>query len=282
MYSVIAVLLFLVVSAQGQLPQVYVSATGNSTGVGSSESPFLTLSKGLGAIPWGGFVVVGDGVYKGSENINLTIQSADVHITSANGPEHTIIDCEGQGFAFELFSGPFYITGFTIRNCYRHYQNVSNITTAPEGNYGGGAFSIHSAYSVLTGLRLQNNSATGLGGAIYIFSASIEIYNSTIEGNAVTGLGGGIFVAAANIMIGNSSTVDQNRATNSSGVDIFCVGASIEILDNESYVSTTACKSCSITHSYDNINICTQDGSGMSLKVSFAFLFLVVVAVIFA
>jgi len=255
----IFVLAFLLCIAQGE---VYVDSTSNcgNSCSGTTTSPFLTLLDALGSFQSGGTVIVNDGVYTGQGNKNINI-STGITIKSMNGPENAIIDCEGDGYGFDLFSGPFYVTGITIRNCYRKFQNPNY---AQQGSYGGGALSIHSTYTVLTNVRLENNNATGLGGAIFIYSDSVEIYNSTITNNQVKGVGGGIYIQSANLKIGNSTTIRNNEASQN-GTDIFCISAAVEILDSASAINSATCESCSITNA-ENKNICPA--AGMSIRIS--------------
>jgi len=271
-----ALLVSLLCSVQGT---VYVDANaGSSSNVGTVQSPFLTLQQGLSAIGNGGQVIVNDGLYKGVGNKNLSIASQSSSITSLNGPNKTIIDCEGSGYAFEVFSaGSVTFTGFTIRNCYRHAQNVSNVTDPTEGNYGGGAFSIHSTDTILNNLILQNNSATGFGGAIYVFSSSFFINNSTIQNNQVTGIGGAIYIQSANLQLNNGTIISNNKASQN-GSDVFCVSASIQLLDNASQIATDSCISCSITR--NGTSICPKNTNGSVVGVTASYVLMLAVAIV--
>jgi len=245
---------------------VYVDLNSNDS-LGSSESPYVTIGEGLGATIYGGTIIVNDGVYKGLGNKNLNISSSSLSLSSVNGPSKTIIDCENDGYGIDLFNGGgFYLTGFTIRNCYRHFQNPNRSSIA-EGNYGGGALSVHSTYTVLTNIRLENNNATGLGGAIYIYSDSVEIYNSTIINNNVIGVGGGVFIQSANLKIGNDTVIESNKASQN-GSDLFCISASVELLDKASDISSITCASCSVSR--NNTQLCPHPGSGSSAPISSA------------
>jgi len=248
--------------------------------LGSSTSPFVTIQQGLSAIINGGSIIVADGVYKGVGNKRLNLSSSATSISSVNGPESTIIDCEGDGYGIDLFSGTFSLTGFTIRNCQRNFQNP-NRSFPEEGSYGGAAISIHSTYTVLTNVTLENNSATGFGGAIYIWSNSVEIYNSTITNNVVNGLGGGIYTQSANIKVGSGTRIQGNTAlwTNvtGNGTDLFCFNGAVELLDQASVVSGFTCASCSITR--NNTNLCVRPSSSVGVKESWNVILLLFVVV---
>jgi len=275
MHAIVLAFALLLCLVQGEVYVDLNSGCGSSCN-GTQNSAYLSINQGLSYFSTGGTIVVNDGVYKGFGNKNLNVSSSYTTIVSVNGPSKTIIDCEGDGYAIDLFSGTFVISGFTIRNCYRHYQNPNRSFPA-EGAYGGGALSIHSTYTRIYNVVLENNNATGLGGAIYIYSNSVEIYNTTITNNQVSGVGGGVFIASANLIISNDTVITGNKASQN-GSDIFCISGSVELRDNESSVGSVTCAACSITNA-QNKNICPT-GAGVRTRVSsiiVALLFVLVV-----
>lgn len=254
---------------------VYVDLNSNcgSLCLGTSSSPYPTILGGLGAIPNGGWVIVNDGVYKGFGNKNLNISSAYTWVSSVNGPGKTIIDCEGDGYGIDLFSGTFNLTGFTIKNCVRNFQNPSR-SYAQEGVYGGGAISIHSTDTLLFNLILYNNTATGFGGAIYSWSNNVEIHNSTITNNQANSLGGGVFVASASLALDDDTVIENNKAlwtnVSSNGKDLFCISGSVT-LDQTSDVSGLTCVSCQAMKTQPNnkaANVCPTSGATVGIRVS--------------
>eukprot|EP00026_Physarum_polycephalum_P015081 Phypoly_transcript_15683.p1 GENE.Phypoly_transcript_15683~~Phypoly_transcript_15683.p1 ORF type:complete len:274 (+),score=28.82 Phypoly_transcript_15683:85-906(+) len=233
---------------------VDVAATCGTSCDGSSAAPFPTLLGGLNAIPHGGFLIVNDGVYKGVGNKNLNISSQDTSIVSVNGPGATIIDCENDGYGFDLFSGSFTITGLTIRNCFRDAE-----ATYEDHSYGGGAFSIHSTFTSLNNMVLENNDAKGLGGAVYIYSNAVVFTNTTITRNNVTGVGGGVYVESADLQLNNATITGNKASINAS--DLFCIRASVELNDQTSQISDMVCPICPVTRNH--VLICKQSSNSV-------------------
>ena len=65
---------------------------------------FLTIQAGMDAAGIGDTILVSDGVYVGTGNIDLDFRSKAMTVTSSNGPETCIIDCQGIGRGF-IFQG---------------------------------------------------------------------------------------------------------------------------------------------------------------------------------
>ena len=85
---------------------VYVNGTtgDDATGErGNPNKPFKTIQKGIDvAVSGEDTVQVADGTYTGLGNKNLDFKGKAITVTSENGTELTIIDCEdnGRGFYF--------------------------------------------------------------------------------------------------------------------------------------------------------------------------------------
>jgi hypothetical protein len=250
--------------------EVYVDAHATCGGVcsGSSDAPFLTINEGLNAVANGGQIVIRDGVYKGIGNKNLNVTRSNTFIVSVNGPERTIIDCENHGFGFDLFSGTFSIEGLTVRNCYRNYEQ-----TYQDQSYGGGAFSIHNTFTTLTNMIIVDNDAMGLGGAVYINSNTVFMYNTTITGNEVSGIGGGVYVQSAYLKLDNHTTLQSNKASVNAS-DLFCISATVELIDKDSTVDKMECPKCSVVR--DHKNIC----SGTSIVTTNLLLVIAIILVL--
>ncbi len=82
---------------------------------------FLTIQAGMDAAGTGDTVLVSDGVYMGTGNIDLDFRSKAITVTSSNGPENCIIDCQGAGRGF-IFQGTedenSIVSGLTITGGY--------------------------------------------------------------------------------------------------------------------------------------------------------------------
>jgi len=83
---------------------VYVdpNAAGSQDGSGWANA-FHDIGSAVAAASAGDVVLVADGTYTGDGNKNIEINEA-ITIRSINGPEATIINCEGDGRAF-MFTG---------------------------------------------------------------------------------------------------------------------------------------------------------------------------------
>ena len=86
---------------------------------GTKEHPYQYIQDGINAAVNGDTVLVADGIYKGIGNKNLSFKGKNIIVTSVNGAESTIIDCENNGRGFHLSGGQdssAVISGFTIIN----------------------------------------------------------------------------------------------------------------------------------------------------------------------
>ena len=98
---------------------IWVATNGNDTsGSGTSSSPYATIQKGIQAASNGDQVIVKNGVYSGAGNRVISFQGKAIRVCSQNGPAFTTIDC-GQQQAFRATSGESTTTeldGFKIIN----------------------------------------------------------------------------------------------------------------------------------------------------------------------
>ncbi len=151
-------------------------------------SEFPTIQAAIVASQPGDEVVIADGVYSGTGNIDILISQKSVTIRSENGPDYTSIDCRGdslnqhQAFAIEnQISTNTIIEGLTIKNGYFS---------------SGAAVHCKSTAPVFSYCIFQNNVSTVSGGAIRCKSASPKFFNCTFVGNS-SRTGGTIFALAS-------------------------------------------------------------------------------------
>ena len=115
-------------------------------------SEYATIQEAIDIAGDGDIVLVADGIYTGENNKNLTWDGAEKHIivTSENGPDNCIIDCEddGIGFYFDRTNqnNNDVVNGFTIKflkpylehtlanlNCDMHgHLNIKGALASPE------------------------------------------------------------------------------------------------------------------------------------------------------
>ena len=78
--------------------QVYVATNGSDTNIGTAESPYLTIQKGVDSVSEDGTVYIANGVYNGTNNTNITLtKSMNITGQSQTG---TIINGTGTNWIF--------------------------------------------------------------------------------------------------------------------------------------------------------------------------------------
>ncbi len=201
---------------------------------GSGQAP--TIQAGLNAAMDGDTVLLYDGIYTGGGSTSLDFNGKSVRLMSVNGPEVTIIDCEGADRAFILDSseGPnAVISNLTIRNGSKNQgasikidgSSPTIIGCVIEGGNaglaGGGIYCDLGGSPIITDNIFINNIAAE-GGAIYCNGASPVIQNNTFVENAATGGGGAI-----HLRNGSDATISNTIiAFGTQGPAITCVSGS--------------------------------------------------------
>jgi parallel beta-helix repeat protein len=180
---------------------------------------FPTIQSAIGACEDGDTVLVRDGTYTGEGNRDIYFLGKAIVVSSENGYEMTIIDCEriGRGFYFHSGEGASSVVkGFTIKN-----------GDVP-GGQGGGIFCYGSSPTIIQCYFLRNNSWVG-GGIACAAGAMPSIDDCLFKENCGRDYGGAIHLGdACNATISNCEFYD-NLAEWGSGGAIRCVSASPEI-----------------------------------------------------
>ena len=192
---------------------------------GSGDAP--TIQAGIDSAAVGDTVLVHDGIYTGPGNMDLEVGGNNICLFSQNGPESTIIDCEGNGRGIYIYPGsgdPTVIHGFTIRN--------GSATR-------GGGIHIKSAHTLIRDCHIHECSAESGGGGIAIDDTySVRIRKCFIAGNTAMS-GGGILVGGvyAHAII-DTCVVIGNLA---SGTGLSSGGGGIALGTNENYANVNDC-----------------------------------------
>ncbi|HDL01694.1 MAG TPA: hypothetical protein ENH23_05615 [candidate division Zixibacteria bacterium] len=165
-----------------------------------------TIQAGIDAALDYDTVLVAPGTYTGEENKDIKLSCRRILIRAADGPEMTIIDCEGSPDnhhrAFWIECSPFSpdtnatIEGFTIMDgyagagagiyCYgsrivvRDCRFIGNTSTS----YGGGAGVVVPSTALFEGCLFANNQAEEGGGIFCSDGAWITASNCTFYGNS--------------------------------------------------------------------------------------------------
>lgn len=197
---------------------------------------YPTIQAGIDAANPGDTVLVGDGVYTGEGNHDIDFGGKNIVLKSQNGPELTIIDCEGEGRGFIFQSGEdstATIDGFTIMGGHGIYDE-------PDGG-GGGILCNNSSPTIINNVITQNTSVIGAleggGAGIDCQYSNAIISNNTIVGNYAyggfwwhdifgndvwveTGSGGGINCYHSSPRITNNIIAYNEATFSNSGINI--------------------------------------------------------------
>jgi parallel beta-helix repeat protein len=186
----------------------YVSQTNCSdTGCGTLEVPYCTINAAIQNAYNGDTIVVRDGTYTGTGNKNLDFGGKAITVMSENGPESTIIDCQGSGRGFYFHTGESadsIVDGFTIIN--------GSVT----GN--GGAILCESASPTITNCIISGNSAYNGAGIAYDNVVSPALSNCVLTGNQATMYGGGVDFSACSSATVTNCTISKNTAAAGGGI----------------------------------------------------------------
>ncbi|MFH1422926.1 MAG: right-handed parallel beta-helix repeat-containing protein, partial [Planctomycetota bacterium] len=192
----------------------------------------------------GDLILVDDGVY---EETLLDFFGVAVHLQSINGPDECIIDCGGNGYAFDFCSGETeesILDGFTIRNgdstsfdddytnyggaisCHAGaYPTITNcvITNNTAGRRGGGIGCWGDSNPTILNCTITNNSARIAGGGVFCWDSGPIVIGCTITDNTTTAYGGGFYNGADPYNSSGSSPILTrcNISNNSATVDIY-------------------------------------------------------------
>lgn len=185
----------------------------------------LTIQAGINGAADGDTVLVADGTYTGQGNRDIEFFGKAIVVKSENGPEVTIIDCEGseqephRGFAFRNREGPgSKLQGFTITNGWSRYGggiacwNFSsptiegNTITGNTAEYGAGIRCDYSPAIIRDNL-IAYNTALVDGGGIRCYDALVTIEGNTIVGNTAADVGGGIYCYYSSPSVENNTII---------------------------------------------------------------------------
>jgi len=213
---------------------IHVSNTGDDNlGNGNILNPFATIQKGIDVAVEGDIVLVANGTYTGNGNRDIDYKGKNIVVKSENGPEVTIIDCEGsfgdqhRGFSFtggETSNA--ILEGFTIQNGYSSNRGggiyCSNATPKIKncilnGNFGttGGGIYTYSPITVIECQFISNIASTTGGGFTDRYSSS-AIESSLFYNNFAGSVGGGIHCSNSPTIVTNC-TIVSNSAGNGGG-----------------------------------------------------------------
>jgi parallel beta-helix repeat protein len=210
-------------------------------GDGSPERPFQRIQYGIDAASDGDTVLVADGIYMGSDNVNLDFEGRVITVKSENGPENCIIDCENvddtRGFHFHSGeTSDSIVDGFTIRNGKAvrgggilcddgSFPTIANnIITGNSADSGGGIHCDGASSPTIMSNTITGNSANSGGAILCSWNSSAMIMDNTITANSANRGGG--------IVCSDSSPAIRNNIITNNSANIY--GGGIVSLSNSS------------------------------------------------
>lgn len=210
------------------IPAITIILLVFSTGWGKTihiPGDSSTIQAGIDAAVDGDTVLVADGIYTGEGNRDIDFLGKGIVVISTNGPELTIIDCEGDSLNIHR--------GF-------YFHNDEN----PE--------------SILRGFTIKNGNAQP-GSAIYCVESSPIIMNSIITNNQ--GSGCAIRCSRSSTRI-DSCIITANGCVGIKCLKSNVVIANCVVSDNEG--SGVYCSAHHLAYSYPVIANCTISGNKTS------------------
>jgi Chlamydia polymorphic membrane protein (Chlamydia_PMP) repeat len=171
-----------------------------------SELP--TIQAGINISLVGDTVIVDDGIYMGAGNRDMSFNGKNIVLISANGPEMTIIDCEGtitephRGFSFtNNEDSTSIISGFTIK---------SGFGPEESGQNRGGAIFCNQSSPLVVNCIFKNNNGDHEGGAVAAFKSPSIFRNCIFEANNST-YGGAVYFNAHKLRDGEEKSNDRSE-----------------------------------------------------------------------
>lgn len=189
---------------------------------------YTTIREAVEAAASGDTVLVTAGSYTGPLNRGISFAGRTIVLVSESGAAATVIDCQGEGRAFE-FSGNenpgATIQGFTVENgsaaelggaFWMEGSSPSIIDCVFRDNtsgFGGGAFHIGlGAAPYIEYCVFEDNVATDYGGAIYTYGSMPYILECDFLRNTCGINGGAISVKTGTVATVLDSRFEENSA----------------------------------------------------------------------
>ncbi|UCC79244.1 MAG: carboxypeptidase regulatory-like domain-containing protein [Candidatus Zixiibacteriota bacterium] len=178
-----------------------------------------TIQAGINASYDGDTVLVADGVYTGIGNRDIYFYGKEITMASVNGPDYTIIDCQGdqwnphKGFLFITEGRSTVLDGFTIRN---GSTGPYCLEFSGGGIYCEGSPTIKNC-RFIENINRQNSCLYSGGGALFCFLGSPLIVNCVFDNNDSDDFGGAVSSVDA-LPVFNNCLFSGNSAIQGSAI----------------------------------------------------------------
>lgn len=165
----------------------FVAPTGSDANPGSQASPFLTITKGLNAIPNGGVVYLRGGTYAQSAKLSLTRTTASptntIRLWAYPGEMPTVDATGNSGDCFSISGRNYHLKGLVVTlaghngiNISGHSNLIENCATYSNGNTGlhitgGSSGTTYPSYNLILNCDSYLNYDPPIGGNADGFSA---------------------------------------------------------------------------------------------------------------
>jgi hypothetical protein len=186
---------------------------------GSLEHPFDSIQEAVDNLGLGGTVFVLDGTYTGAGNRDIDFGGTDITVSSVNGPNSCIINCENLGRGFDFQSGETeqsVVSGFTVIN--------------GQADYGGAIRCVNSDPQILNCVIADSTAETN-GGGFYLDGSMAVIGDCVIRNNnpdgiwietGTAGLAGAIELVSNDLAGGGTLQMQSNTYLEMKGSNIYC------------------------------------------------------------
>ena len=243
------------------------------------------IQDGINAASNGDTVLVHNGIYSGFGNTNLIFYGKSIHLKSANGFEHTIIEGghTNRGISFIYGEGSDTIVeGFSIQNCsdslyaggiYCYNSSptlINNMIYQCEGEDNGGGITLNSSNAMLFGNVIAKNQcplestnrSIGKGGGLTIMNSSSPILQYNIIINNYAEIGGALFIDSSSSPALINNTISNNKSNISSGGIVLRNGSSLSCSNSILWGNVGATSDQMVTYTGSTVNVTYSDIEG--------------------
>ncbi len=173
---------------------------------------YSTIQAAIDAAKPGDTVIVANGVYTGDGNRDISFGGKAITVRSANGPEHTTINCQGtpevpyRGFSFENGEGrDSVLDGFRITNGATLPGAIADVFN------GAGILVTQQSSPTIRNMVISSSRAGCWGGAVCCsFQSNPLIENCRLVGNYTDDDGGGLFAWAGSSPVVRNTVIANN------------------------------------------------------------------------